>query len=168
MTMIDTGTLGAKRQSWRQGNPRELLKRVIDDLGTTDRERLMREFFDQVFIPGNRPVLESIVEYWFSNNLDSLLVHVPTDRQLARTRTRERTKKVSQEIVERLTLVAGKMLLDLMLPHGKTLKDSTGTECLAIGGWLKTVGSRMQPDELVGAVFSEEQLRAIIDPTKHG
>ena len=163
MTMIDTGHIGAKRQSWRQGNPRELLKRLIDELGSTDRERLFVEFIEQAFAPGNRPILESIAEYWFSNNLNSLLEPVGTDRQMARARNRARTEQVSKQIVERLTAVAGQLLLDLTLPHGKTLKDSTGTECLAIGGWLKVVGSKMKPDDLVGAVFSEDQLRLIFE-----
>lgn len=169
MTHIDPGTLGAKRQSWRHGNPRELLKRIIDELATTDRDRLFAEFTDQVFLPGNRPVLESVVEYWFTNNLNSLLEksNMGSTRTLARARSRERTEQVSKEIVHQLTAVAGQMLLDLVLPHGKTLRETTGSECLAIGGWLNQIGARMKSEDTVGAIFSEEQLRKIFDQGGH-
>jgi len=165
MTHIDQGTLGAKRQSWRQGNPRELLKRIIDELGTTDRDRLLGEFTEQALLPGNRPILETVLEYWFSNNLNSLMERstLASSRTLARARTRERTEQVSKDIVRQLTVVAGHMLLDLMLPHGKALKETTGSECLAIGGWLAHIGGKMKPDDLVGAVYSEEQLRKIFE-----
>lgn len=164
MTHIDPGTLGAKRMSWRHG-PRELLKHIIDDLGTADRERLLAAFTEQMFLPGNRPALESAIEYFFTNNLNSLLEHsgLASSRTLARARTRERTEQVSKDIVRQLTAVAGHMLLDLVLPHGKPLKETTGSECLAIGGWLSHIGAKMKSDDLVGAVFSEEQLRNIFE-----
>ena len=164
MTHIDPGTLGAKRMSWRHG-PRELLKHIIDDLSTADRERLLAEFTDQMLLPENRPALESSIEYFFTNNLNSLLQHsgLASSRTLARARTRERAEQVSKDIVQQLTVVAGRMLLDLILPHGKSLKETTGSECLAIGGWLSQIGAKMKPDDLVGAVFSEEQLRKIFE-----
>lgn len=165
MTMVDTGMLGAKRVSWRHGNPREMLKRIIDELGTSDRDRLLREFNDQVFARGNRAVLESIVEYWFANNLNSLLDRsaLVTTRKRLRTAAQKRTAEVRQEIITAITVAAGVMLLDIDLPHGKKLRDSTGAECSAIGGWLAVVGAKVLPDVIVGNVLNEDDVRALFE-----
>jgi hypothetical protein len=159
---IDPGTQGAKRQSWHHG-PRELLKQVIKKLGIKDRNALLEEFTNRALKPDNREIQETIVEYWFSNNLNSLLDRPADKRQqrVDRANKRARAERISQDIVQRVKLAAGQMLLEMMLPHGKKLRDSTGGECLVIGGWLGTVGSRMKPDQTVGEVFKEKQLQQI-------
>ena len=61
-----------------------------------------------------------------------------------------------------MTEAAGIVLLNLVLPSGKMLKDSTGAECAGAGGWYTKIASRVAPDEVVGNVLSEEQLRKIL------
>jgi hypothetical protein len=163
MTHIDTGIQAAKRQSWRHG-PRDLLKHSVDKIGHDDRPALLRDFTELALDPANREALETMIGYWFDRNLLSLFP--PPRRTQRTTRTNERIQRVDtirEEIVKRVKLAANQVLLDMKLPHGKKLRDSTGGECLAIGGWLGNVGRNMKPDELVGVVFTERQLRKVWD-----
>jgi hypothetical protein len=52
--------------------------------------------------------------------------------------------------------------MNLVMPNGKMLKDSTGAECASAGGWYTKISSRVAPEEVVGNVLSEEQLRKIL------
>jgi hypothetical protein len=53
------------------------------------------------------------------------------------------------------------VLLDIKLPTtGKTVRDSTGQECIEAGGWFAAVGKRVG-DGIVGNVLSEAELQNI-------
>ena len=54
------------------------------------------------------------------------------------------------------------MLLDLMLPNGKLLRDCTGVECRAAGGWLVKIADRVG-DGVVGEVLSENEALSIFN-----
>jgi hypothetical protein len=55
------------------------------------------------------------------------------------------------------------ILLDLLMPNGKRLRDCTGTECSQAGGWLVQVGTRIGSDGIVGERMSEAELRDLCD-----
>jgi hypothetical protein len=163
MTHIDTGTQGAKRQSWHHG-PRELLLQIIDEMGVDDHGALLEEFYART--EATTPIQKALADYFFSNHLHYLLRQrsggpSAGGMRVVRAKARARAEQVSKIIVKRVKLAADQMLLDWVLPSGKPLRDSTGGECLAFGGWLSTVGSRMKPDQTVGEVFKEKQLRDI-------
>lgn len=166
MTYSDMGTTGAKRQSWRKANPRDILRRIIASTPEATREALFDAFSQEVFTPENQPVLESIVEYWFANNLISLM---PRKQQSGRAgrglspATVQMAAEARQRVTESIQIAAQTIFLDLMLPHGKSLRESTGAECSALGGWLAVIGTKVLPDAIVGKVLSEEQVRALFD-----
>jgi len=89
--------------------------------------------------------IESIVEYWFINNYRSYAHTAP------RLPSREMIDSIKAQIC----------LLDFMLPTGKTLGQSTGTECVKLGGWLTEIGERAGK-QIVASVFSEQQLRDLL------
>lgn len=172
MTFIDTGVRGATGQSWRADNPRDLLKRVIDEHPGADRPALFRLFVEKLKDEDDSGYMETIIEYWFTNNYHSLVVARsgadPAERRSAAAAERERwiagtTEKLREKIAEEAAIV----LLDMTMPNGKTLAECTGQECAdlsrRLGSWLHKVARRVKPDETVGAVLTENDLRALYD-----
>ena len=60
-----------------------------------------------------------------------------------------------------VALASEMVLLDYVLPNGKMLRDSTFGECAEAGGWLTRLSKRGQAGDKVGAVLSEQDVRAI-------
>jgi hypothetical protein len=54
------------------------------------------------------------------------------------------------------------VLLDLMMPNDKKLRDCTGTECGEFGGWLIKIRDRVGAG-IVGEILSEEETRGILE-----
>jgi hypothetical protein len=158
MTHIDTGITGAKRQSWRHDNPRDTLKKIIEENPRAAKERLLEMFMQIVLERGKRVLLETIIEYWFANNLHSLL---NSDSNLKKEFSKPQVTKLKEQIRERIKIAAGIVLLDMMMPNKKQLRDCSGTECAAVGGWLSVVAANMAPAAIVGKVFSEQDMRAM-------
>lgn len=162
MTYLDTGTLGAKVQSWHGANPRELLKRVIDDNPGADRPALFALFKEA--LQDDDEYIAAIVEYWFANNYNSI-IHTPLSRP-TNAATYERTvADIKEQLGKKIKESAAIALLDMVMPNGKTLADCTGGECMTlrrnIGGWLLRVARRVKTDETVGSTLTEEQLQAL-------
>lgn len=167
MTMTDAlpGIRGAKLQTWKPANPRELLKRIIDDNPGTDRQALLHLFRDQMWREeGAEEYVDTIIEYWFANNYHSLVGPQPAFTQ-AQSRTRSADvvralrERVQAKIVERANIV----LSDMVLPNGKRLADCSGKECAqmgaALGGLIGRIAQHVKPKQIVGAVLTEVQLQ---------
>lgn len=154
MTHIDTGTLGAKVQSWRKDNPRNLLKRMIEESPKKSKDKLLREFNDYVRSPAGMEYLDAIIEYWFSNNWHSL-AEKPDIKGAAAARE-ARTAQFKSTIKTRAVEM---VFLDFNMPNGKALRDCTGAECKRAGGWFAKIAAKIKPAEKVGNVLSEQDLR---------
>ena len=61
MTMLNEGIRGAKRQSWRAANPRELLYEIMTAHPNWNRERLLTAFREK--IATNEDFVATIIEY---------------------------------------------------------------------------------------------------------
>ena len=145
MTMenIDFGTTGAKTQTWttKQG-ARSLLARIVEDNPDSDDEDIFHAFSAEC-----APFFMEIVRYWVSNNIRAL-------RPRRRGESVDRVAAVEERVKARL--------LDFMLPSGKMLRDSTFGECASAGGWLTRLAKMGQPNEKVGAVLTEKQVKAAL------
>lgn len=159
MTHVDTGITGAKRQSWKHDNPRDVLKNVIEKNGRSSKEELLRIFTQTIFEKGNRALIETVIEYWFANNLNSLL---NSDSQLREQFSKPQISKIKEQIRERIKIAAGVVLMDMIMPNKKRLRDCSGAECAAVGGWLSVVATRMSPSAIVGKTFSEQDIRGML------
>lgn len=159
MTHVDTGITGAKRQSWKHDNPRDVLKNVIEKNGRSSKEELLRIFTQTIFEKGNRALIETVIEYWFANNLNSLL---NSDSQLREQFSKPQISKIKEQIRERIKIAAGVVLMDMIMPNKKRLRDCSGAECAAVGGWLSVVATRMSPSAIVGKTFSEQDMRGML------
>ena len=57
--------------------------------------------------------------------------------------------------------VRGIVLLDLMLPNGKALRDATGAECAKAGGFFSEVAKAIKPTQVVDRNLTESDLQNI-------
>ncbi len=153
MTLIDTGTYGAKVQSWKRANPRDLLKRLIDDNPKAGKDTLFREFRDQLRGDDGEDFLDSVIEYWFANNYHSLIEKPKVPRAARQAQRREAVEKVKETIRARL--------LDMRLPNGLTLAASTFGYCAKLGGGLARIGAKGKPNQVVGKHLSETEVRKL-------
>jgi hypothetical protein len=159
MTHLDTGITGAKRQSWKHDNPRDVLKSIIESNAHAAKEELLEIFTQAMFEKGNRALIETVIEYWFANNLNSLL---HSDSSLRDQFTGPRVAKIKEQIRDRIKIAAGVVLMDMIMPNKKRLRDCSGAECAAVGGWLSIVAARMPPSAIVGKTFSEPDMRGML------
>jgi hypothetical protein len=75
-------------------------------------------------------------------------------------------------VTEHVREQAEKMLLDLLMPNGKALRDCTGAECDRFGKadeqrgrWLQRVAAEVGPTRRVGDVLGEKQLKTLMRAT---
>lgn len=162
--MQTPGATGAKRQSWRSANPRDLLKRIIDRDPDAELDELGNEFWAEV--RKNAEMLRTIVvDYWLPNNYRSLVKPREDDQErLAKQQERAAAfkDKVTAKVEEITNEKAKIMLLDMLMPNGKKLRHCTGTYCSQVGGWLSEVG-RIVGHGKVGDALSEARLKKFHD-----
>lgn len=163
MSMVQeaAGVQGAKRQSWRHANPRDLLINIVAKHKGADRDYLFEEFYRAAV--DNVDIIGSIIEYWFANNYHSLTKQIASDN--AKTRSAARVGKMQEELKENIKQTAAIMLLDLMMPNGKTLRDCTGKECQSLskktGSWLAKIAQKIPATKKVGECLSEIQVKRL-------
>lgn len=161
MTHIDLGATGAKRATWRDANPRELLHRLIAEHPKADEDKWRRLFWREV--QGDEALIRSIVEYWLDNNLRSMLAG--DRRAAARKQTAAdvavETATVKAKVRERVRKEAKILLLGLLMPNGKPLRHCTGDDCRKFGGWLAGVARAVPAKKQVGDVLSEGDVRKL-------
>lgn len=186
MEAMEKGIYGAKVQSFSGSNPRDMLWKIIQENPSADKGKLLALFWDEVSDTDNVDYLRTVVEYWFSNNLQSILDAQGTKLSAGRTSTarpagsavapvksraevREESKQLQQAVytemkakLDAVIMDKAKMIaLDLVMPTGKKLRDSTKTECAAAGGWYAAIADRLEPGQIVGNVFTEDQVREV-------
>lgn len=173
--MLETGIQGNKRQSWSKANPRDLLARIIDANPHGSRSEWYSELRDTLLSEEGADYLNTVIEYWFSNNLNSIDRPKPAPRpavdRAEKAAKSEAMKKAAVSVAEKHVelLVEEKVeriLLDLEMPTGKTLRDSTGAECAKAGGWFQKIASHVKPNQKVGKVLSEDQVRGLWKATR--
>lgn len=149
---LETGTYGAKVQSWRRANPRDVLKALVESNPGADEGALLKMLRDRLEEDDGRDYLDSIVEYWFINNYNSLVPRSPA-RRINVESVKAGIKKSAVKMV----------LMDLVMPNGRTLRDCTGGECAAFGGWYERIGAKVEAGQKVGEALSEKELHELLD-----
>lgn len=170
MTQLDVGERGAKRQSWHRANPRDLLKRIIE-ANPGAAEAQLQKLFLRTLKDEEDEYFETIVDYWFGNNYRSLVHpvgHPPSRSKPAHAAALKETSAIVKEaVIGHVNRKATLLLLDLVLPTGKKLRNSTGADiadlATKIGGWFVLIAEKVNPGQKVGDVLSEEQVRALYD-----
>ena len=151
------GILGAKRATWRQVNPRELLRRIIDNSPTDDDADWRDTFWSE--IENDKDMLRAIADYWLDNNIRSLTAptNKTTDKMLAAKAVNVAKTNVTQRVVEQVKVA----FLAFTMPNDKPLGDCTGSECKQFGGWFAKVGKIVPAKATVREHLSETKLQKL-------
>lgn len=152
--MENLGTYGAKVQSWSGANPRDVLNRIIEAMPGASRESVLAALRDAVKEPAAELHLDAIIEYWFANNYRALTEPRRPPAGPSTAMVAEAKATIKQR-AERM------VLLDMILPNGKALREATGRDCKRAGGWLRAIAQRIKPNERVGDVLTESDVRKL-------
>lgn len=147
---IHPGRTGAKRQSWREKNPRSVLLKLIAEHPhetQQDEDNIVDLLWNTV--RKDDDLLKTICLYWATNNYRSIVYAQKNSTVSARD-----VATAKANIVRRL--------LDFMMPNGKLLRDCTASECKRAGGWLAKIGRQLKPGLTVGQQFNEKTLKAML------
>lgn len=155
------GVYGAKRQSWYEKNPRELLHRVMRENPRGSEKEVFEGFCDHV---ENDPgYWGAIIEYWFANNYRLFYVSEIAANSVAISR--RETKQRARDVVAReKAIIKDRLraaLMDLVLSNGKKLREATFGDCEREGGWLLAISKRGKRGEIVGKKLTEDDLHNI-------
>jgi hypothetical protein len=58
-------------------------------------------------------------------------------------------------------MVRAVVLLDLIMPNGKSLRACSGGECAGFEGWFKRITAKVGPKQIVGEVLDEAAVQKI-------
>lgn len=178
MQEIHTGSQGAKRQSWEPGNPRPLLLRLAREHPKADADALEKAHLEAIIEAirdGDFDYVRGLHSYWFGNNLQSALNADPDLKRSFSPPARAAEHKMvdatkadaKAAIAAHIERSAKLVLLDLILPNGKKLRNATGADCKGLapkmGIWLANIARKVQPNQTVGKILTEKEVRHIYD-----
>lgn len=160
MTMLDTSTAvyAATRQSWTDHNYRELLKHILTYNPNIDRAESFAFFLEAISKPVNKRYRQSALEYAHDNAYDALTRIQRLPAKEVRAERAATVQATAHRIVEAAKSL---VMLDLLLPTGKTLRESTGKDCTKAGGWFSKLARKVRPNQIVGRVLSEAEVRKL-------
>lgn len=167
---------GASIQSWRATSPRALLDHLYERNPEFSRDQLLKRF--EECVRERDDFIKSIIEYWFTNNYNSLLrlresairerggVGLGTSPEVVAVRekaAREARETITKAVEKRARL----MLLDMVMLNGKRLRACTGEECRVLsktaGRWLAAIAREVGAKKKVGEVLSEDRLHELYE-----
>lgn len=135
-------------------NPQHLIIEVMEDDPQAGPEKLFKKWY--ALIKDDEDYLVPALRHAFTNMLNNI------DRgRPKRTRKKPNQKAREQEVALLKERIEKVLFLNLMLPTGKLLRESTFAECANVGGWFGKIAKKGKPHEIVGDVLSEEQIRKI-------
>jgi len=138
------GERGQTRATWRDvTHLRGLLLRLVQENPDAGREEVEPLFVAKVEM--SAALIEEAARYAFDNHWKA--VTGPKRKPAAKI-----TAAAVAAVAENVRRV---VLLDLVLPCGKKLRDATGKECKQAGGWYIKVGDKVGDRGIVGAKLDE-------------
>lgn len=152
---IDRGKQGNKRASWDKVHYRDLALRLCEENPGESIENLAELFLDQ--LKRYPAYMHSIAIYVMANTRASL---VP------RTGSSGSDLGVEKRVIRKVASKVMNKLMSLQLPSGKTLAESTGEECIRLGGWFGNIGRCIGAKDIVGEKLSEGDLEKLWKKSK--
>lgn len=129
-------------------------------------EMLARDYFDRmasVWVPRVEPTGgHSFGRTEASQDKVQRLSHPNKSKSVELVRrTREESAARTAAALEELRAKVRVVLLDLVLPNGKALRDATGAECAKAGGFYSEIAKHIKPTQVVDRHLSENDLKNI-------
>lgn len=143
---------GATRRSWQTSNIRAAIKEIVDSMPGASEEVLKEAFFR--CLDNDRELALAVYDYAWANGLWAL-VRPP---RVPKGRLQNSLRDTRQMVRGAIQLKC----LDFILPTGKSLRDSTGSECRKAGGWLSKIAEKVGARQKVGDALSETQVRRLL------
>jgi hypothetical protein len=154
------GKTGAKRQSFAAANPRDVLLRVIKR--SEDEEDARHKCWSVVSKDPN--LIRTIYEYWFGNNYQSAVRETRGQKKKRRTKAEiaADVEQMRAHVDRHIEYKVSIKLLNMIMPSGKFLADSTREELAPLSGWVERIVDRLQPGQTVAqAGLTERDLRSL-------
>lgn len=135
-----------------------LVEAVVRKMPNASRKEQFAEFEQMVDDDGPDRDRE-IRWYYFVNMRDPI---IRGDRKHSPP---QQSHEQRQEYEQRVESIKDKIvLLALAMPNGKAMSACTGSEMDKFGGAYKAIAKRVGPTNTVGAVLTEEQVKALVKP----
>jgi hypothetical protein len=170
MTTIHTGTQGAKRTSWGKNNPRELMLRIRRRNPTADINEHFAAFLEELEKPRNRKYQLGIDEYFHTNAYHALVKEEreaaktkPSPEEIEAERKRQEMECKAHDAAAEAIIsgVIEASLLNIVMPNGKQMRACSGDYMSNVGGWYGRIGAAIKPDQIVGDVLSEADVKRL-------
>jgi hypothetical protein len=161
MEHIEIGSTGAFRATWRKGNPRSLLRTIINKHRNADESKIHDLFWREV--QDDPGLLRACIEYWLDNNYRSVMAEKAAPLDLRQQRAVERSKAIEKERGKIRHRVFNLVIMNLVMPNEKKVSECNKDDCLTIGGWMTAVGKKLPAGKTVGEHFDENALRELWD-----
>lgn len=162
-TKINPGRIGAKRQSWSEYNPRELIKDAVR-ANPHSSEAEIRAYVWEI-VESERSYVTAIFDYWFANNYRSFFIDelearsgVYNEPLVSKHVSIVKSNHPSRAEIEKAKDELRPILMDQILSNGKKLRDATFKDCMRESGWLKEVSKNGKPTEVIGKHLTEKHL----------
>lgn len=155
-THINPGTRGFTRSTWRdETHLRGVLLRLFVEYPDESREELEARYLAKTeMVP---KLIEEALRRAFDNDWKE--IQKSTKPRSPRPVASEIPAEVVAATVERIKAI---VLLDLVQPNGKKLRDCTGADIRAfeaqMPSWFKAIAAKVKPDQIVGKVLTEDDV----------
>ena len=168
-TQINPGVRGHTRSTWRdETHLRGVLLRLIAENQDAERDEIEAMYLAKCEMSSH--LIEEALRRAFDNDWNGLqkpkhLRPRPTAATVeeAKVKAEETEAKVKASV----EAIKARVLLDLVQPNGKMLRDCTGAEVRELEAqmpaWFKAIATKVKPKEIVGAVLSEADVRNLWD-----
>lgn len=134
-------------------NPREIVIEVIKSAPNATRKEQFDQFRER--LSENSDEYQRAVDWYFFVNMHDYLT---TSRNTKSTPAQRAAQKESQaKTVEAIKDQI--VILNLVMPNGKMMRDCTGAEMTMFGGSFVKVGKKVGSAKTVGSVLDEKQIR---------
>lgn len=140
-------------------NPVQVMVSLIDEMPDAKQDALVDAFYER--LRDDEDYIKAALRYLAYNSLNNITNTQRRNGPGARKRqeaARTAAAEMTAQMVEKIKRAA---VLDLLLPNGKTARESTFADCKKAGGmWLK-IGAMGKPQEIVGQKITDKQANAI-------
>jgi hypothetical protein len=156
------------RDAWDDETSLRVLVRLINEYPDAPFEEIEALYFAKA--KASPRLIEEALSRILNSDWDILQKRNRVRRPLAVEEIAERAEKRAAERAAReaaveatIKLVKAVVLLDLVQPNGKKLRDCTGGDIRVLEAqmpsWFKAIAAKVQPDQIVGEVLTEDDVR---------
>jgi hypothetical protein len=154
------GHIGAKRASWQEYNPRNVLLRILQENPHASEKEIFDLAKTEIF--AEPEYLETIYKYWFPRNYRAAMEVL--DQSGTATKRKQRAQQRAQtgeQINENFENYVEQILMDQVLSCGKRLRDATFGDCKKEGSWYLDLAKVGKANQIVGKQLTEKQVTEV-------